>query len=189
MGISLANFESGLDRGAPRWKEAAWVVCKTLFFLPRWPLPSAWRAALLRLFGAQIGRGAIIRSGINITFPWRLTLGDHVWIGEEAFILNLANVTIGSDSCISQRAFLCTGSHDFRSEHFDLIAKPITIGSGAWVAALAFVGPGVTIGDGSMVSAGSVVSRDVAAGMIASGNPAQIRLIPRGGLAQAATRE
>jgi putative colanic acid biosynthesis acetyltransferase WcaF len=173
--MDLSNYHANFDRGAPRWIEAAWVVCKSLAFLPRLPLPSALRAALLRLFGAKVGRGLVIRGGVNIVFPWRLELGDHVWIGEEALILNLAPVTIGSHSCISQRSFLCTGSHDFRSPGFDLITRPIVVGAGCWIAAQAFVGPGVTIGDGTMVRAGSVVTRDVPPGSVASGNPASIK--------------
>ena len=173
--MNLSNYRANFDRGAPRWKEAAWVVCKSLVFLPRVPLPSALRAALLRLFGAKVGRGLVIRSGVNITVPWRLALGDHVWIGEEALILNLAPVTIGSHTCISQRAFLCTGSHDFRSPGFDLITRPIEVGSSCWIAAQAFVGPGVSVGDGSMVGAGSVVTRDVPPGSVARGNPASIK--------------
>jgi putative colanic acid biosynthesis acetyltransferase WcaF len=97
-----------------------------------------------------------------------------VWIGEEVLVLSLAQVTIESNCCISQRAFLCTGSHDFSSPAFSLRTKEITIREGSWVAAGAFIGPGVQVGPGSMVTAGSVVTADVRPRVIVSGNPAEV---------------
>lgn len=167
---SVAHF----DRGASRLMEAAWVFVKCLFFQTPWPWPSALRVFFLRLFGAKIGAGVVIRANVNITFPWRLSVGDHVWIGEEVTILSLAPVSIESNVCISQRAYLCTGSHDFRSSTFDLQTKPVTLRSGCWVAALAFIGPGVEIGAGSVVSAGSVVLENVPERSLVKGNPAAI---------------
>lgn len=167
---SVAHF----DRGAPRLKEIAWVIAKCIFFQTPWPWPSALKVALLRGFGARIGVGVVIRSHVNITFPWRLKIGDHVWIGEEVIILSLAQVTIGSNVCISQRAYLCTGSHDFRSDTFDLQTKPITIRDGSWVAAQAFIGMGVEVGEGSVVSAGSVLMESVPPRSFVRGNPAAV---------------
>ena len=155
--IRLDKFDnSEFDRGAGKLKEICWNLTKLLFFQTPLPFPSSFRRALLRCFGAKIGSGVVIRSRTNITFPWRLEIGDHVWIGEEVLILSLANVTIASHCCISQRAFLCTGSHDFNSESFDLIADPITIGEGSWIAACAFIGPGVTMAPGTLVKANEV---------------------------------
>jgi putative colanic acid biosynthesis acetyltransferase WcaF len=172
--IDLSEYDvRGFDRGAPAWKESLWIVCKSLFFLPGWPLPSGFRAALLRFFGARIGRGFVIRSGVNLTFPWRFAAGDHVWIGEEALVLCLDRVEIGSNVCISQRAFLCTGSHDYRTEDFPLVTKPIRVEDGVWIAAQAFVGPGVVIGAGSVVAAGAVVMRSVEPNVLVRGNPAE----------------
>lgn len=167
---SVAHF----DRGAPRLNEIAWVITKCIFFQTPWPWPSALKVALLRTFGARIGAGVVIRSNVNVTFPWRLEIGDHVWIGEEVIILSLAQVTIGSNVCISQRAYLCTGSHDFRSDTFDLQTKPITIRDGSWVAAQAFVGMGVEVGEGSVVSAGSVLMESVAPRSFVRGNPGAV---------------
>jgi putative colanic acid biosynthesis acetyltransferase WcaF len=130
-----------------------------IFFQNALPRPSSLRVALLEMFGAKIGKRVVIRANVNISFPWRLQLGDHVWIGEEAGILSLARVTIESNVCISQRAYLCTGSHEFRREDFKLSVAPITVCTGSWVAAAAFIGPGVEIGTRSGVSAGSVVAR------------------------------
>src|SRR4051812_1581507 len=119
--MQLRHYSTGgFDRGQPLWVEALWMVVKCLFFLNPVPWPSGVRVGLLRSFGAKVGQGVVIRSQANITFPWRLSAGDHVWIGEEVLILSLAPVTLESNVCLSQRAFLCTGSHDFRAPHFDL---------------------------------------------------------------------
>ena len=115
----------------------------------------------------------MIRANVNISFPWRLSVGDHVWIGEDVGILSLAPVTIESNVCISQRAYLCTGSHDFRREDFKLKVAPITVRTGSWVAAVAFVGPGVEVGTGAVVSAGSVVFEAVPPNAVVRGNPAR----------------
>lgn len=152
---------SDFNRGASKFKEAGWWIMRSLLFAPWFPIPSFLKVAALRLFGAKVGRGVVIRSRVNITFPWRLVIGDHVWIGEEVLILSLAPVTIASHVCISQRAFLCTGSHRFRSENFDLVTKPITVGEGCWIAANVFVGPGVTLAPGTLCKAGSVVTKSV----------------------------
>jgi putative colanic acid biosynthesis acetyltransferase WcaF len=173
--IHLRDFDnSRFDRGAPLWKEALWLAVKCLFFLNPLPWPSELRVALLRAFGARVGEGVVVRAQVNVTFPWRLSVGDHVWLGEEVLILSLAPVTLESDVCLSQRAFLCTGSHDFRAPKFDLVTKPITVRSGSWVAAQAFIAPGVEIGAGSMVAAGSVVLEDVSPGVLVAGNPAAV---------------
>ncbi|MDD5260480.1 MAG: WcaF family extracellular polysaccharide biosynthesis acetyltransferase [Methylacidiphilales bacterium] len=162
---------SAFDRGAGRLKEAFWILCKCLFFQNPFPWPSFLRVFFLRLFGAKIGKGMVIRSGANITFPWRFKAGDHVWIGEDACILSLAEVVLGSNVCVSQRAYLCTGSHNFRKGTFDLITRPIRIEDSVWIAAQAFVGPGVTIGHDSLVSVGSVLLRSAAPGTMSRGNP------------------
>jgi putative colanic acid biosynthesis acetyltransferase WcaF len=153
--IDLSKFNnSGFSRGAPRWKEAMWWLCRSLLFAPWFPVPSSLKVAALRVFGAKVGSGVVIRSRVNITFPWKLEIGDHVWIGDEVLILSLDRVKIGSNVCLSQRTFLCTGSHDFRAEGFDLITKPIEIGDSCWIAACAFVGPGARVPSGTMVKAG-----------------------------------
>lgn len=175
--MNLKGYQSSLDRGAPAWKEALWLAVKPVLFLAPVPLPSALRADILRAFGARLESGLVIRSGVDITFPWRLTCGHHTWLGEGCKILNLAPVHLGSNVCLSQQAFLCTGSHDHKSAGFDLITRPITIADECWVGARAFVAPGVTVGQGSVVSACAVVVKDIPPGHLATGNPAKFRLI------------
>lgn len=164
---------SDFERGAPKWKEVLWTLVRFWFFQNPLPWPSELRVALLRAFEAKIGSRVVIRENVNISFPWRLTIGDHVWIGEDVGILTLAPVIIESNVCISQRAYLCTGSHDFRRDDFKLVTRPITIRSGSWIAAGAIILPGVEIGSNSLVSAGSVVNRDVAPSTTVRGNPAE----------------
>ena len=155
--LDLSKFNnSSFSRGAPPWKEALWWVCRSLCFAPWFPVPSALKVAALRAFGAKVGEGVVIRSRVNVTFPWKLEIGDQVWIGDEVLVLSLAKVRIGNNVCISQRAFLCTGSHDFRKESFDLITRPIGIGDGCWIAAGAFIGPGAELPAGTRVKAGEV---------------------------------
>ena len=177
MRLDLFDASRNLDRGRSVLVEAVWYVCKVIFFLSAVPWPSRWKCALLRLFGAKIGAGVVIKPRVNIHLPWRLEIGEHAWVGEEVFLLNFAIVRIGSHACISQRAFLCTGNHDFRDAAFAFRCAPITVGDGAWVGAGVFVAPGVEIGDEAVVTAGSVVCKKLEGGTIYSGNPAH----PKGG--------
>jgi putative colanic acid biosynthesis acetyltransferase WcaF len=126
----------------------------------------------LRAFGAKIGRGVVIKPQVKITFPWKLDIGDYVWLGEECWLLNLDRITIGSNVCISQRVFLCTGNHNYRLRTFDLIVKPITIEEGAWLGAGCGVGPGVKIGTHAVLAACSVMTSDMEPWGIYQGNPA-----------------
>ncbi|EMI54905.1 WcaF family extracellular polysaccharide biosynthesis acetyltransferase [Rhodopirellula sallentina] len=171
--IELHNYRSNLDRGASRFTEYCWLIIRAVFFIVPLPFPSCVRVAWLRFFGATVGNGVVIRSGVWIAFPWRLFVGDHVWIGEQVMMLNLDEVVVETNCCISQRAFLCTGSHRFDRPGFDLVTKSIEIKEGSWVAAQAFVAPGVTIGPNSMCVAGSVVLKDVPPNTTVIGNPAR----------------
>jgi len=171
--MNLKVFQnSEFDRGAGKWVEVAWYICRSLLFASWFPVPSGLKTACLRWFGAKIGRGVVIRSRVNITFPWKLTIGDHAWIGDEVFILSLDHVTIGSNVCISQRAFLCTGSHEFSKPTFDLITRPIVIEDGCWIGAQSFIGPGVRFGVSSRSLAGSVVIQEVLSNTTVGGVPA-----------------
>jgi len=171
--MRLDHYDNSyFSRGASKIKEVLWWVVRSLLFAPWFPIPSVLKIAALRAFGARIGQGVVIRSRVNITFPWNLTLGDHVWIGDEVIILSLDQVTVASHVCISQRAFLCTGSHKFKSENFDLLTKPISVGEGSWIASNVFIGAGVTLGKGTLCSAGSVVLKSYGEDKVLVGNPA-----------------
>lgn len=169
--LDLFDASDGLDRGKPKLYEAVWYLCKCFFFLSPLPWPSSLRCFLLRFFGAKVGAGVVIKPRVNIHFPWKLELCDHSWLGEEVFILNFEVVKIGSHVCISQRAFLCGGNHDFRDEKFRYRNAPITIEDEAWIGAQTFVAPGVTVGAGAVVSACSFVNQNLPPAMICAGNP------------------
>jgi putative colanic acid biosynthesis acetyltransferase WcaF len=133
---------------------------------------SALKCAVLRLFGAKIGRGVYIKPGVRVKFPWYLTIGDFCWLGEDLWIDNLAPVHIGSNVCISQAAYFCTGNHDWTTPNMKLFRKPITVEDGSWIGARATLCPGVAIGSGSVIAAGSVVTKSVSKFQVWAGNPA-----------------
>jgi putative colanic acid biosynthesis acetyltransferase WcaF len=159
-------------------KGRSWVVIALWYFLGAPLVRSSWmpvssvKVALLRAFGAHIGRGAYLKPGIKVKFPWYLRVGDYCWLGEDVWIDNLAPVNIGSHVCISQGAYLCTGNHDWSTINMKLFRKPIVLQDGSWVGARAVVGPGTVVGIGAIVTAGSVVTRNIPAGQIWAGNPA-----------------
>jgi putative colanic acid biosynthesis acetyltransferase WcaF len=148
-----------------------WIIVSLILFRV-FPFSfSAIKRMVLRAFGARIGQGVVIKPQVKITFPWKLQLGDHVWLGEECWLLNLERIVIGSNVCISQRAFLCTGSHDYKRPTFDLIVKPIRVENGAWLGASCWVAPGVTVGTHAVLTAGSVATGDLEPWGIYQGNP------------------
>jgi len=167
----LFNPNLGLDRGRPKLIEAIWYLVKCVLFLPPLPFPSALKRSVLRWFGARVGKGVVIKPRVNIHFPWKLAIGDHTWIGEEVFILNFEPVVIGAHCCLSQRAFLCTGNHDYRKPSMPYRNAPIAINDGAWIGAQTFVSPGVTVGEDAVVMVGSVVTKNQPAGAVCGGRP------------------
>lgn len=167
---NLAGFVgAGYDKGRPVPWQVAWLSVSG--WLMGWWCPPPLRAQVLRLFGARIGPGVLIRHRVRIHWPWKLSIGANSWIGEGTWILNLEPVTIGADVCISQEVFLCAGSHDRNSPTFEFDNAPIDIADGAWVAARATVLRGVRIGSGSLVGATALVTRDV--------SPGEVVLAPR----------
>jgi len=154
------------------------------------------RLFILRLFGAKIGKGVVMRS-CEVYYPWNLEIGDHVWIGYESNLYSLVKIRLGNNVCVSQRAFLCAGTHDPYEPTFGLMVGEIHLKDGAWVAAGAFVGPGVTLHEGAVAAAGSVVVKDLPAMTICGGNPAKPikprtilpRAVPRPGLRNSASPE
>jgi putative colanic acid biosynthesis acetyltransferase WcaF len=156
------------------------VVCLWSALAPlgaSWFLPSRWRVWLLRLFGAQIGNGVLIKAHVRVRYPWRLRIGEHSWIGDGCWIDNWAPVTIGKNVCLSQSAYLCTGNHDWSDPSFAIAPQPITIGDGVWVGAHAVLGPGVQMGTGSIAAIGSVVTRSIPDWEIHAGNPSTMQRV------------
>ena len=170
--VSLAGYNNDdYHRGRNKFFELAWIVTQALFVSSALP-GSAHRRILLRLFGARIGNNVVVKPRVRIKFPWRLEVGDNSWIGEGVWIDNVADVAISSDVCVSQEAYICTGSHDWASSSFDLMLAPTRIEAGAWVAAKACLAPGVTVGEGAVLAFASVAVSDLNPWCVYSGNPA-----------------
>lgn len=131
------------------------------------------RNALLRLFGARVGSPVRIRPTVLVEQPWNLSIGDNSSIGDRAIVYCLGKVTIGAHVSVSQGAHLCAGTHDYRKLDMPLLRPPIVVEDYAWVAADAFVGPGVTVREGAILGARGVAIKDLDAWHIYSGNPAQ----------------
>jgi putative colanic acid biosynthesis acetyltransferase WcaF len=136
-----------------------WLISNLIFSNPF--TPSSFRPTILRIFGATVGTGVIIRRGVRVHFPWNLEIGDDCWIGEEVWFINHEKITIRSDVCISQRSIICSGGHNYRSVSLEYAHKPIEIKAGAWICLDAKVLPGVTIGECAVVSAGEIVHKSV----------------------------
>lgn len=149
-----------------------WLVQSTLFRASP-QLMYGFRRWLLRRFGAQIGEGVVIRPSVTIPYPWKLEIGDHSWIGDHTVLYTFAKITIGKNVVVSQKSYLCAGTHDYRSPAFEIQAFPIVIEDEAWLAADVFVAPGVTIGKGTVVGSRSSVFSDLPQMMICVGSPAR----------------
>jgi putative colanic acid biosynthesis acetyltransferase WcaF len=148
-----------------------WGFAYILFFRysPR-PL-HAWRSFLLRLFGAKIGKGVHIYPGVKIWAPWNLEAHDEAGVADGTDLYCQGKITLGVRSIVSQRSFICAGTHDYTKKGHPLVTAPIIIGDYAWVAAEAFVHPGVTIGEGAVIGARSVVTKDMPAWSVCGGFP------------------
>lgn len=171
--VDLSRFNnSTFPRGAGIIKETLWYFTNALFFInPLFPFRSP-KPFLLRLFGAQVGKGVVIHPGANIKFPWKLEIGDHVWIGQRVWLDNLDRLAIRSHVVISQGAMLILGSHDYRKVDYPTLTGPVVLEEGAWIGAGAIVLGGVTVGTHALLSAGSVTGRSLKAYTIYRGNPA-----------------
>jgi putative colanic acid biosynthesis acetyltransferase WcaF len=132
-----------------------------------------FRRFLLRLFGAQVGEGVIVRPSVSVPYPWKLKIGDYAWIGDDAVLYSFGQITIGANAVVSQKCYLCAGTHDYRKPAFDIEAYPIVVEDEAWVAADVFVAPGVTIGRGAVVGSRSSVFGDLPPMMVCVGSPAR----------------
>lgn len=149
-----------------------WLVQSTLFALsPQFMF--GWRRFLLKLFGAEVGANVLIRPSVRVTYPWKVKIGDSVWIGDYAELYSLGEIEIGSDVVISQKSYLCAATHDYNKVSFDMIDQKIIVEDQAWLATDVFVAPGVSIGRGALIGARSSVFSDMPEGMICIGSPAK----------------
>ena len=161
MTVNLKLYQNeAFDPGAGWLKRVLWYITNAVF-IHSWLIPSSGlKVLLLRIFGARIGGGVTIKPRVNVKYPWFLSIGDNSWIGENVWIDNLTSVSIGSNVCISQGAYLMTGNHDYKDPHFGLIVNKITIEDGAWIGAMAIVTPGVTVSRESVVGVGGILHCD-----------------------------
>lgn len=174
--VDLRRYDqSWFQRGRPGWLILLWWLVQAVVF-PLTPQPlSQLRVGLLRLFGARIGQGVLIRPTARFTYPWKITIGDYSWIGDDVVFYSLDEIQVGQQCVISQNSYLCTGSHEPGDRAFGLKTNPIRIGNGVWVAADCFVGPGVWIGANALVGARSSVFGDLPAGYVCLGSPCEPR--------------
>lgn len=172
--VRLADFKTeNFDKDAGKLKLITWYFVNALLVRASWNPFMGIKIFLLKSFGAKIGKGLVIKNNVNIKFPWKLTVGNNVWLGENAWIDNLDKVKIGNNVCISQGALLLTGNHDYTLSTFDYRNAPIIIEDGAWIGAKTIVCPGVKVKSHAILTVGSIATKDMEAYSIYQGNPAQ----------------
>ena len=169
----LSTFDNAwYAPGRGRIVQILWYLTNCFFFKNSYNIFSGLKVSLLRLFGAKIGKGVLIKPSVNIKYPWKLEILDNVWIGEEVWIDNLAIVKIGNNVCLSQGAYLLCGNHNYKKTTFDLMIGEITLEDGVWIGAQTVVCPGVTCRSHSILTVGSVATHDMDEYTIYQGNPA-----------------
>ena len=151
-----------------------WWLVQPLLFATSPQFMYGWRRWLLRLFGAKIGVGAIIRPTVRVQFPWKVSIGDYAWVGDHVGLYNLGEIKIGAHAVVSQRSYLCTGSHRPAEIDFPIYALSIDIGAEAWIATDVYIGPGVSVGRGTIVGARSSVFKNLPEGKVCVGSPAKV---------------
>jgi putative colanic acid biosynthesis acetyltransferase WcaF len=172
MKTDLGSYNNSWYKPGNPVKRAFWYFFNILFLMNPWNPFNGSKKFVLRLFGAKIGKGVVIKPSVNIKYPWKLEVGDYVWIGEHVWIDNLAKVTIGSNACISQGALLLCGNHNYKKSTFDLIVGEIKLEEGVWIGAKAIVTPRVACYSHAILTAGSVATSNLEAYGIYQGNPA-----------------
>lgn len=168
----LSKFNNDWYNPGNAFKRITWYFVNAAFFNSAFPIVSV-KKMLLKLFGAKIGKGVVIKPYVNIKYPWRLKIGNNVWIGEKVWIDNLGFVVLNDNTCISQGAMLLCGNHHYKKVAFDLIVGDITIDEGAWIGAQCVVCPGVKVGTHAVLTVNSVATTHLLPWSIYQGNPAQ----------------
>ncbi len=154
-------------------KRTVWHIVGSIVISSNVPFPIFFKIAVLKLFGAKIGKGVMIKPQVTIKYPWFLTIGNYVWIGEMVWIDNLASVQIGNNVCISQGAMLLTGNHDYSKSTFDLKVQGIQLEDGVWIGAKSIVCPGVHAKSHAVLSVNSVMTKNMESYFVYQGNPAK----------------
>ena len=161
-------------RGKNAFIVQLWWLVQSFLFRTSPQFLYGWRKFLLRLFGAKIGKKVIIRPSVKITYPWKLTIGDYSWIGDDVDLYTLGVIDIGNNVVISQRSYLCTASHNYKKKNFPIYQKPIKICDEVWIATDVFIAPGITIGRGTVIGSRSSVYEDIPSNKVCLGHPAKI---------------
>jgi len=173
MATDLSKYNNSWFQPGGFLKRMAWHYVNCIFFKSGYFPFYSIKVFLLKFFGAKVGKGVFIKPFVNIKYPWMLSIGDHVWIGENVWIDNIALVSINNNVCISQGAYLLTGNHDYKKSTFDLLPGKIVLEEGVWIGAQSIVCPGITCKSHSILSVGAVATRQLEAYFIYSGNPAE----------------
>lgn len=174
MKVDLSKYDqSWFDRGKPSYIIALWWIVQDTLFRCSLHNMYGFRNFILRCFGAKIGKNVKIRRKCEITYPWKLEVGDNTWIDDEVLLYNLENITIGSNCSITRRSFLCTGNHNTKDAHFGLIVKPITIEDDVWIQADCFIAQNIVVKSGSVIGARSSVFNKLEDSGLYYGSPAK----------------
>ena len=173
MKTDLEKFENRWYKPGSAFRRMSWYIVSSVIFQSGFFPFYRLKSSLLRLFGAEVGKGVLIKPHVTIKYPWLLKLGSHIWIGEHVWIDNLGLIVIGDNVCLSQGCYLVTGNHNYKESTFDLMISQIILENGVWIGAKALVGPGVICHSHSMLTLGSVATSDLDSYSIYSGNPAQ----------------
>lgn len=169
----LSKYNNSWYRPGSKFKRAVWYLMNLLFVRNRYCPIGGVKKLVLRMFGARIGRGVVIKPGVNIKYPWKLEIGDYTWIGEDVWIDNLGLVRIGSNCCLSQGALLLCGNHNYKKTTFDLMVGDILLEDGVWIGAKALVTGGSIAHSHALLTAGSVLIGSMDEYSIYQGNPAK----------------
>lgn len=168
----LSKFDVGDYTAGPKWKVAIWYFFNYFIFNSALPWPYGLKRSLLRLFGAKVGKGLIIKAKVRIKNPWKLIIGTNCWLGESVWIDNLVKIEIGDNVCLSQGAMLLTGNHDYTISDFPYRLGEIHLEDGVWIGAKSIVCPGVVCKSHSILTVNSVAAKQMDAWSIYAGNPA-----------------
>jgi len=174
--VDLSTFNNdwyASQIGASRLKQICWYFVNILFFINPLFVFGGIKVRLLKTFGAKVGIGVVIKPAVNIKYPWKLTIGNHSWIGEQVWIDNLAEVVIGQHVCLSQGAMLLTGNHNYKKTTFDLMIGKIQLADGVWIGAKSIVTPGITCHTHSVLAVQSVANKNLESYTIYQGSPAR----------------